>query len=96
MKILARMKILYDSTADAQGDLDRTSDSFKNTMASMWAMLKRLGEGIGRLIMPVFRSLGQLVGALAEVFSETTEGRLNAVKEVIRSIAVPILLMDIS
>ena len=51
-KILARMKILYDDTTDAQGDLIKTQDEFAARLRGVQGRFKTLSEEIGKSLMP--------------------------------------------
>lgn len=46
-KVLARVSLLYRNTADAQGDAERTADSYENTMKRLSGTLKDTRAEIG-------------------------------------------------
>lgn len=56
-EVQARMNILMEDTADAQGDAVRTSDSFANQMRGLRAATEELQVKIGQKLMPVARDL---------------------------------------
>ena len=60
-KVLARVKIIYDSTKDAQGDLIKTQDSYTNQLKSFNDQIFELQRTIGEKLMPIatqFLALG--------------------------------------
>ena len=56
-KVLAVTKLLYEQTLDAQGDIDRTRDSFANTLKGFKQRWEDLRIEIGQQLLPVFGKL---------------------------------------
>lgn len=65
-KAQAIMNLLLRSTADAQGDAERTSGSWTNQMVKLRGIIKDTGTKIGLKLIPVLTPLLTKVGALAE------------------------------
>jgi len=66
-KILARLQLIIDGTTDAQGDAERTSGSWANTMRGLSAMWRELQVSLGLFIIesPAVRNmLGGIVEKL--------------------------------
>lgn len=51
-KMMARLRIMFKDTTDAQGDLYRTSHHLTLVLRSLKAMIKDLGEEIGAVLAP--------------------------------------------
>lgn len=51
-KAQATVNLLYRNSTDAQGDLERTSDSFANTLKTFGANVRTLGENLGEILLP--------------------------------------------
>lgn len=58
-RVLARAKIIYEQTAVAQGDLERTSDSLANTQRRVNAEFENAKAGLGEGLKPIVTSLTQ-------------------------------------
>lgn len=52
-KVLARVAIIFNSTADAQGDLIRTQDEFANRVRALQSEMEDLRVEIGKALIPV-------------------------------------------
>tara|TARA_R100001086_G_scaffold97922_2_gene48698 strand:+ start:2028 stop:3881 length:1854 start_codon:yes stop_codon:yes gene_type:complete len=52
-KVLARVAIIFNSTADAQGDLIRTQDEFANRVRALQSEIEDLRVEIGEILIPV-------------------------------------------
>ena len=73
-KVLARVKIIYDSTKDAQGDLIKTQDSYTNQLKSFNAQIFELQRTIGEKLMPIatqFLALGARFADTQHIISFT-------------------------
>jgi len=66
-KIMARLAIIYGSTSDAQGDAERTSDSFANTMKRLNSEVKDAATQIGFVLNQAFLQLIDAMGGAKEV-----------------------------
>ncbi|WP_292366077.1 MULTISPECIES: hypothetical protein [unclassified Methanoculleus] len=55
-KAQARMNIILRATTDAQGDAERTAESFSNQEKALAADMKELGETVGRDLLPIAKS----------------------------------------
>lgn len=64
-KILARAELIYEATADAQGDLARTQGSFTNQMRRLQAAWDELLVTIGQKVMPLFAPVVRVFADLA-------------------------------
>lgn len=62
-KALARLEITMEGTQAAQGDAERTADSFANTMKSLKGQLQEAAVMIGQELIPVLKPM---VAALAD------------------------------
>ena len=80
-KVLARMSLIQQGSADAIGDLSRTQDSYNNTLkefAAFWTDIKhRVGDALKPIIMfgmriasdqAVLNTLGKALGLIAAYF----------------------------
>jgi len=56
-KVLATTKLLFEQTLDAQGDFDRTKDSFTNTLKTLRQSWEDIRIEIGEKLLPVFGDL---------------------------------------
>ena len=73
-KVLARVKIIYDSTKDAQGDLIKTQDSYTNQLKSFNDQIFELQRTIGEKLMPIatqFLALGARFADTQHIISFT-------------------------
>lgn len=90
-KATATMNLLFANTADAQGDLIRTSDSFANQLKRLQGNVKQLQQEMGSELLPV---AGEFLGKLNEMVSFLRENSWEVVKfgkiafEVFGSVAV--------
>jgi hypothetical protein len=67
-KVLAVTKLLYEQTLDAQGDIDRTRDSFANTLKGFKQRWEDLRIEIGEQLLPVFDDILQKLKDLQPTF----------------------------
>jgi hypothetical protein len=51
-KALARLNLIMQGTADAQGDAERTAGSFANQGRALWAAVADLGVEFGSMLLP--------------------------------------------
>lgn len=61
-KILAAQKRIYEQTADAQGDFERTSDGLANKQRILKAQLQNAATTIGTKLLPVATTLFSFIG----------------------------------
>jgi hypothetical protein len=62
-KAAAIYRIILKDTADAQGDVERTSSSWANTKRRLAAQVEDVAAKIGRLFLPAVESAGNAVSA---------------------------------
>ena len=79
-KAQATMNLLFKNTADAQGDLLRTQDSFANKSKALSASLKDLGEILGNFLLPIAT---EVVGIFTNVVKslQDVKGNVDNVKQ---------------
>ena len=70
-KVQARLNILYAGSKDAIGDLDRTQDSFANTLKRFNAEVLLARQELGEKLMPVARDLLVVMSGLVNHFKDT-------------------------
>jgi len=69
-KALARLNIIIDSTADAQGDAVATAESFTNQMVGMESAGTAAAEAFGTLLLP---ALSDIIGYITDALKWFTE-----------------------
>lgn len=69
-KVMARMAIIFRSTADAQGDAERTARGFANKMRGVTARAKELGIQFGNELLPVAHELLDWAGDAVRWFAD--------------------------
>jgi hypothetical protein len=52
-KVLARQKLIFEGTSDAQGDAHRTAGSFANQMKRVRAQVEDVAKKVGMKLMPI-------------------------------------------
>ena len=70
-KVLAAQKVIYDQTADAQGDFARTSDGLANQTRILQARLEDVRTEIGTALLPI---VNEMVGVFADQALPIIEG----------------------
>lgn len=65
-KAQATMNLLFKNTKDAQGDLERTSESYANQEKAMQATLKNTSEIIGKELIPIGLELLQALNKVID------------------------------
>ena len=82
-KAQATLTLIQEASADAIGDLDRTSDGFANTQRRLKAELRETATQMGEALMPTVNELLPVVSSLAEkVLPRLVEMFNNGVKAV--------------
>jgi hypothetical protein len=61
-KVLAAQKVIYEQTADAQGDFERTSDGLANQSKILKARLEDISTEIGTALLPIVTDLAVFFG----------------------------------
>ena len=96
MKVLARLQIMLDNTADAQGNAAKTAGSLANQWKRFVGVLRDLGAALGGIIAPaakeimmVFTELAQIIEANRETFKKWGE----AIGAAIRNVTGPMKLL---
>jgi hypothetical protein len=82
-KAQATINLLYANTADAQGDLARTSDSFANQQKAFQATLKDFSETLGQVLLPAATKVLTVLNNLFKVLRDNP----NVVKGIIVGIS---------
>lgn len=84
-KAQARLGIIMRSTTDAQGDAERTSDSYANKVKGLDAAWERLKATVGGYLKD---AAGPLVGSMADLANATADALrpLTAVEQKLRDI----------
>jgi hypothetical protein len=72
-KIMARYAIILEQTANAQGDVARTSDGTANQMRKAQAAFEELQVVVGTKLLPVLTPLIEKLGAALEWFTSLPE-----------------------
>lgn len=85
-KVYARLRLLMEGTSDAQGDLGRTSNSYANTMRRMHSTLKELGETLGKVLLPIFKGVGNIISAVAEKANHLVAGELPELQGILTTV----------
>lgn len=70
-KALTRMNLILRQSSDAQGDAERTADSFANTLKGLIADLKGVGAELGGAFMPIMKDF---IKAVREQLPPLLEG----------------------
>lgn len=73
-KIMARAALIADGLADAQGDVERTSDSLENRSRSLRAELAELSAELGEILIPMFKTLVEVAREAVAWFKDLPEG----------------------
>ncbi len=82
-KAEATLQLIREQSADAIGDLDRTSDGFANTQRRLKAELRETATEMGEALMPTVAELLPVISDLAEkVLPRLVEMFQNGVKAV--------------
>jgi hypothetical protein len=69
-KILAAQALIYEQTADAQGDFERTSDGLANQQRILRASIENLTTTLGTLLLPYFQ---KVINALNKYLTPAVE-----------------------
>src|SRR5690606_2456337 len=73
-KIMARAALIADGLADAQGDVERTSDSLENQTRSLRAEFEELRVELGEILIPMFKTLVEVGRVVVAWFNELPDG----------------------
>lgn len=91
LKALARVTLVLKSTARAQGDAERTADSYTNTVKRAESALKELYIAIGQklepLMQPMIEQLSEWMEANKGIISADVAGWIGKVIEVGKDLA---------
>jgi len=68
-KILAAQALIFEQTADAQGDFARTSDSLANQQRILSAEMENVRAELGQALLPVMKQLAGIALDLLGVFN---------------------------
>jgi plasmid stability protein len=71
-KAMARYNIILEGTKQAQGDVERSGDSFANRMKALQASFDDLSAGIGTQFLPVAEALLGWLTELVQSLGDTT------------------------
>lgn len=78
-KIMARYAIIMEQTANAQGDVIRTSDSHANQLRRANAAWEELKVTLGEKLLPVITPLVERLGTLVDRFANLPSGVQTAI-----------------
>lgn len=73
--VMARLNVIMNGTADAQGDLVRTSESFANQLRALQDDLKDLAVELGNELLPIMTDLIDELKGGVEWFSNLSESQ---------------------
>jgi hypothetical protein len=103
-KILAAQKVIYEQTADAQGDFERTSDGLANKQRILSAQIQNVITDLGKVFLPIALEvatvLSKVLTPTVEFLNEKVFPRLGdiigKVVDGVKTVAVPVfgLLRD--
>lgn len=82
-KVLARVGIMFSNTADAQGDAERTSDSYTNKVKAAEAAMIELNIAIGNALIPTMTSLVNAISPIIIIMAKWAEDNPTLVKTII-------------
>jgi len=82
-KVLARLRIILNSTKDAQGDAARTAQSLANRWKAMRAAIGEVSVAIGSLFVPEMKKATEVVTKLMEKLTELSKTTPGVVKAII-------------
>lgn len=77
-KVMARYNIIMKGTAAAQGDIDRTSESFANRLKALQAQWTELSVTIGEKFLPYGEAILAWATAIIEEFTGLANGATGA------------------
>jgi hypothetical protein len=69
-KILAAQKVIYEQTADAQGDFERTSDGLANKQRILSAQIQNVVTDLGKVFLPIALEVATVI---ADILTPTVE-----------------------
>lgn len=78
-KIMARAALISEGLADAQGDIDRTSNSLSNRIRKITDDIREMAIEIGERLEPYAQKLASVVEALVDRFRSLPEGVKDAI-----------------
>lgn len=91
-KAQATVNLLFANSADAQGDLARTSESYANKSKALQATLKNLGETIGTKLLPAITPIVEKINVVLGRLAAWIEQNPKLAETVIKIVAVIALL----
>jgi len=94
-KAQATVNLLYKNTADAQGDLLRTQDSFANQLKRLNAEFRELGISLGVILLPAATDLVKSLTNLTTNFNSLNVGVQTSILQFAGVLAVigPVVLL---
>lgn len=98
-KILGRVQLMLQDSTKATGDYKRTQDSFANQLRETRNLLKNIGEDLGRIVLPAFKSMLRSVKNSLEWFNELPDSvkksvvQFLALSAAVAGVAGPMLLI---
>ena len=94
-KVLVRIKVLFKDTADAQGDIARTAESFANSVRQLEASWEDFMTNAGNPFIELAAKAVRGITFLIDSFNDLREGQKKAITIVVALIAVLTLLAGI-
>lgn len=86
-KAQARLNIIINGTADAQGDALRTSGSFANQMRRLGGQFTEFAEEIGNIVIPVIKNVIKFFGDVIQKF-RALPGEMKIIAVVLAGVAM--------
>ena len=78
-KIMARAALIAEGLVDAQGDIERTSDSLSNRIRKIKGDIRELAVEIGEILEPYAQKLASIVEVLVQKFKDLPDGVKRAI-----------------
>lgn len=78
-KIMARAALISEGLVDAQGDIERTSDSLSNRIRKIKGDIRELAVEIGEILEPYAQKLASVVEVLVQKFKDLPDGVKRAI-----------------
>jgi phage-related protein len=86
-KILAANALIFEQTADAQGDFARTSDGLANRQRVLAAQFQNLKTSIGTALLPVALRIAEVFGQIIEKIGPLVKTWLPKAAELFKDLA---------
>ena len=94
-KVLAAQAAIYEQTADAQGDFERTSSGLANSQRTLKAQFDDMQVSLGQALLPVIDALLPKVKAFAD-WAAANPGTFKVIAAAIAAIAAAVVAVNIA